>query len=148
MKIKHIVNIDFNDEYITIDGKTTVFTLSKKMHQVKRNIDEIDLDEALFTPILSAYIIQNGKPVGYVDRETIIDRVIMQGRDPKKTKLKEIMEPPVIRNINTNIKEVINLIIEKGLMTVGVTENEKFIGVISVYDAIFLNHITENNKID
>ncbi len=145
MNVKHILNIDIQDEYIKISPDMSIIDLVKEMYSPKLSPEEIELDEIINTTTLVAFIVQNDKVLGYIDRDTILHEIILEGKDAKKLKAKDIMEPPVLRDENTDIFEILNLILEKGLMAIGITQNKKIIGAISVFDAVDISHNLELN---
>ena len=137
MLIKHIKDIDTEDEYIKIKPEETVFEVSKKL--IKEDSQDLNSSDTMYTPVLAAYVMEGEKPIGIVYREDIIEEIILSGKDPKKTLSKDIMKPPITISINEDVREALNLIIDKGFMTIAACDGDKLVSVISVYDAIFLN---------
>ena len=48
------------------------------------------------------------------------------------------MKPPMCVSLNQEVREAVNLIIDKGLLTIAVCDGDHLVSVISVFDAIFL----------
>ncbi len=98
----------------------------------------LESEDYMCTPILAAYVMEGKKALGVIYQDDIIEEIILNGKDPKKLKAKDIMKPPVICYVSQEVSEVVNLIIDKGLYTVAICDGEDLISVISVYDAVFL----------
>ncbi len=139
MIIKHATSIDMEDEFLRITPDLSIKTIAEKFLAQKTLKRSTELEEKISTPILAAYVMEGDKPVGVIDKDTLINAIILQKRNPEDTRARDIMKPPVIFNENTQSLDVLNAIIDKGLLTVAIVENEKLIGVVSVFDAIFLH---------
>ncbi len=139
MIIKHATSIDMEDEFLRIEPDSSLKILAEKFIGQKSPKRSTELEDRVSTPILAAYVMEGDKPVGVIDKDTLIEAIIIQKRDPEETHAREIMKPPVIFNENAQSLDVLNTIIDKGLLTVAIVENEKLIGVVSVFDAIFLH---------
>jgi CBS domain-containing protein len=138
MLIKHVHDVDVEDEYIRVDKKDTIEDIAKRFETSK--VCDPEHHDQICSPILSAYVIEKGEPIGIINKDNIIAEVIVNGKDPKKITAEEIMNDPILCTINQTIQEAINLIIDKGILTVGVCDGKELVSVISIYDAIFLYH--------
>jgi CBS domain-containing protein len=59
----------------------------------------------------SLIIVDKGKPVGIVTKRDIIKRVVSEGKDPSRTKIREIMTSPLITTIReTGILSAIRIL--------------------------------------
>ncbi len=134
--IKHVVDVDVEDEYIIVNKDDTLAEISKRFEE--KYIADAKFNDQLSHPILSAYIVEGGKPIGIINKDDIITEVIVNGRDPKKVTAKEIMKNPICYSINDTVQDVVNDIIDRGVLTVAICDGKKLVSVISVYDAIFL----------
>jgi CBS domain-containing protein len=138
MIIKHATSIDMEDEFLRISPDLSMQALAEKFLAQKTPRGSKELEDRIFTPILTAYVMEGDKPIGVIDKDALIEALIVQKQDPQETRARDIMKSPMVFNENTPIQDVLNAIIDKGLLTVAIVEDEKLIGVISVFDAIFL----------
>ena len=72
-------------------------------------------------------------PVGIISIVDINDRLVARGKDPKKTKAKEIMTYPVnlIVDLNDSIEEVLKKMIQKDNYYVPVTDKGVIKGLLT-----------------
>jgi CBS domain-containing protein len=136
MLIKNITGIDTEDEYIKVSGEDTLVDIARKM--VSREKCDMENHEQMCTPILAAYIMTGSKPAGVIHTDDLIRATIVERKDPEKTRAKEIMEKPACISQNREVKEAINLLLDKGLMTLAVLDGEDLKCVLTVYDALYL----------
>jgi len=142
MLIKHVHDVNVEDEYITVEKDETIDTIAKKFDE--SYVYDTKSHDQMHIPVLSAYVIEKGQPIGIVTKDDIISEVVVKGKDPKKLKAKDIMREPICFSFNEKVQDAINVIIDKGLLTVGVCDGKKLVNVISVYDAFFLYHEVED----
>ncbi len=139
MLIKHIKAINTDDDYIRVNKDEIVYNIAQKLIDIKQDrASEKGSEGSICTPILAAYVIEDGKPLGVIYEETIIEEIILKGKDPKELQAKDIMKEPICCNYNQEIRDVLNIIIEQGCLTIGILDGDQIISVISVFDAIFL----------
>ncbi|MFX1340721.1 MAG: cyclic nucleotide-binding/CBS domain-containing protein [Promethearchaeota archaeon] len=140
MLIKHVKNIDIEDEFIRVNKNDTIFEIAKKLKDIrKERVSEAESEELICIPILAAYVIEKGEPIGVIYEEDIINKVIIKGYDAKVLKAKDVMKPPICCSIHQEARDAINQIIDNGLLTLAVCDGNQLVSVISVFDAIFLN---------
>lgn len=85
----------------------------------------------------SLIIVEKGKPVGIVTKRDIIKRVVSEGKDPSRTKIKEIMSSPLITTSReTSILSAMRTLRERHISQMLVLDGEEMIGVISERDLI------------
>ncbi len=135
MLVKHIKNIDIEDEFIKVGKDDSVLKVAKGFLSDK----SCESGELVCSPILTAYVIEKGKPIGEISEDDLIEEIIIKGKDPQKTLAKDIMKPPICCSIYDEIRDVVNKIIDQGLLTIAACDGDQLTNVISVYDAIFLN---------
>jgi CBS domain-containing protein len=74
----------------------------------------------------------DGRLVGVVTRKTLVRDVVAAGRDPRTTELREIAEPPIFTiDADVALDEAFQLLEERDLERVPVTENGRLVGVLS-----------------
>jgi hypothetical protein len=136
MLVRNITDINIEDEFIRVNRTETVYSIVERMMAVKKcNLDD---DTSMCSPILAAYVMDDNEPVGVVYKDTILEKIILSGEDPKKLYIDAIMEPPTCMSVNSQVKDVVNLILDKGLMVVAICDGKELVSVISVFDAIYL----------
>ncbi|HOW37043.1 MAG TPA: CBS domain-containing protein [Candidatus Pacearchaeota archaeon] len=104
---------------ITVKTEDTVIEVAKKL---------CDFQERRI------FVLDNKKfPVGIISIVDINDRVVARGKDPKKTKAKEIMSYPLtlIADINDSSQEILKKMIQKDNYYVPVVEKGILKGLIT-----------------
>jgi CBS domain-containing protein len=105
---------------ITIDEKTSVKEAANIMNQLE---------------IGSVIITRKGKPLGIITERDILKRIVYEGRNAKKTTVKEIMSSPlVVISPDTDLEEAACLMFEKKIKKLPVTEQNRLVGLISLTD--------------
>lgn len=137
--LKNVKEIDIEDEYIKVGKNEKVINIAKNLIDLKKERScDIQDEDLICIPVLAAYVIEKDKPIGVIYEEDIIEKVILEKKDPQTLKAQDIMKTPICCSINSEVREAVNMIIDKGLLTLAVCDGEKLVSVISVFDAIFL----------
>jgi CBS domain-containing protein len=90
-------------------------------------------------------VIEANKPIGVIDENDIIAKILIPQKDPAKVTVAEIMTTDIISvDANDPIDEVIDRMIENGIRAVPILQNKEFYGVFTISDAA--NH--NKNVID
>ena len=89
--------------------------------------------EALLRPEVRAVLVcEDGKLAGVITRKTLVSEVVAAGRDPEKTTLGEIMEPPnATIDSRMGLDAAFAFLEEQDLERVPVVEDGKLVGVLS-----------------
>jgi CBS domain-containing protein len=89
--------------------------------------------ERLSDPAVRAVLVyEGGRLIGVVTRKTLVREVVATGRDPKKTPLREIAEPPLFTlDASMNLDEAFQILEEQDLERVPVVEDGRLVGIIS-----------------
>src|SRR5687767_551452 len=89
--------------------------------------------ERLSDPAVRAVLVsEGGRLIGVVTRKTLVRKVVATGRDPKKTPLREIAEPPLFTlDASMNLDEAFQILEEQDLERVPVVEDGRLVGIIS-----------------
>lgn len=113
---------NLQDEFVILHKDESVFEASKKLAARSR--------------ILLGCILEEKRPIGVLDEDDILNKVILKGRDPLIVKVGEIMTKTVITvDANAPIDGIIELMIEKGIQAVPILQDNEFFGVFTIFDA-------------
>ncbi len=81
----------------------------------------------------SIIVTSGGRPVGILTERDVLYRVVAEGKDPKNTRIGEVMTTPLLTvTPETKVSEAIALMSSKGIRRLVVTCGEKIIGIISL----------------
>jgi len=80
-------------------------------------------------------VVNRGKAVGIVTERDVLRRVLVGGRDPKKTKVHEIMSAPlVVGNSQMEIEDAIRLMFEMKVKKLPIVDKGKLVGLVTLTD--------------
>ena len=107
-------------EVITIDEKATV----------KEAADIMDKNE------ISCLIAgRKGRAIGIITERDLLKRVIVEAKDPEKTKVKEVMSTPLkVVASGTDLEDAIRMMFQKKIKKVPVVDKDNIIGLVSLTD--------------
>ncbi len=75
------------------------------------------------------------KAKGIVTERDILKRIVAEDKNPKKTKVKEIMSSPLVTiEPSTDLEEAARLMFEKKIKNLPVTHENRLIGLINLQD--------------
>jgi CBS domain-containing protein len=107
-------------EVVTIDEKASVKEAANIMNQFE---------------IGSVITTRRGKPIGIITERDLLKRIVSEGRNAEKTKVKEIMSSPlVVISPDTDLEEAACLMFEKKIKKLPVTEKNRLVGMLSLTD--------------
>lgn len=87
--------------------------------------------------------VDEGKPIGILTERDILRRIVVEKRDPEKTKVKEVMSTPLITGKpEMRLEDAIKIIILNRVKKLPILSNEKLVGVITLFDIVRLSPIT------
>ena len=88
----------------------------------------------------SVFVTRGGEPVGIVTERDLLSKVIAAGRDPRKTKVKEVMSsPPISIEAEKTLREAVDLMARRRIRRLAVTETGRITGLITQRDILSLN---------
>ena len=80
-------------------------------------------------------VIVKGKATGILTERDILKRIVAEGKNAKKTKVKEIMSSPLVSiGPSTSLEEAARLMLEKKIKNLPVTHENRLIGLINLQD--------------
>ena len=107
-------------EVITVDEKASVKEAADIMNQFE---------------IGSVIATRKGKPIGIITERDLLKRIVSEGRDAKKTTVKEIMSTPLVAiSPDTDLEEAARLMFKMKIKKLPVTEQNRLVGLISLTD--------------
>jgi CBS domain-containing protein len=89
--------------------------------------------ERLSDPAVRAVlVVDDDKLVGVITRKTLVSEVVAPGRDPRKTTLQEIAEPPLFTlDASMDLDEAFRALEEHDFERVPVVEDGRLVGILS-----------------
>jgi IMP dehydrogenase len=78
---------------------------------------------------------RKGKAIGIITESDLLKRVIVEGKNAKKTKVGEVMSSPLeVVAPGTSLEEALQLMFEKKIKKLPVVEKNHLLGVVSLTD--------------
>ena len=106
----------------TIDYNTTLQVAARIMRDKK---------------IGSLLVVKEGKKMGIISETDIARRAVAEGLVPEKEKVESIMSSPIISvDIQSTPEKANDVMKEKGIRHLAVTEQDEIVGIISVRDLL------------
>ena len=107
-------------EVITIDENASVKEAADIMNQFE---------------IGSIIATRKGKAVGIITERDLLKRIVAEGKNAKKTRVKDIMSSPlVVITPNTDLEEAARLMFEKKIKKLPVIDQNRLVGLVSLTD--------------
>jgi CBS domain-containing protein len=107
-------------EVITIDEKATV----------KEAADIMDKNE-----ISCLIASRKGRAIGIITERDLLKRVIVEAKNPEKTKVKAVMSTPLeVVASGTDLEDAIKMMFQKKIKKMPVVDKDNIIGLVSLTD--------------
>ncbi|HHH80128.1 MAG TPA: CBS domain-containing protein [Thermoplasmatales archaeon] len=105
---------------VTIDSNATVFEACQKYRSQK---------------VGSLIVTEGKKPVGIITERDMIERIILADKDPKKTKVSEIMSPS-LKTVHAlaSVEQAANIMKENKIKKLPVLFKNEIVGIVTVTD--------------
>lgn len=118
MKIR---DCEISDEFVSVPLTDNVLDVAKKISGFK-----------------FAIVIEDKKPVGMITPRDLIDRVLVEKKDPEKTIAKDIMTSPVTTaRMDDDVNDVSKIMLENNYLSVPIVDdNGKLKGLVTLYDVL------------
>jgi CBS domain-containing protein len=80
-------------------------------------------------------VLSNGRPSGILTERDILERVLLQSKDPGKTRVSYVMSKPLVTvSPQTDIQEAVNIMNERRIEKLPVVEDRHLQGLVSITD--------------
>ncbi|MHC1591457.1 MAG: CBS domain-containing protein [Candidatus Helarchaeales archaeon] len=113
-----------SDEYTTVKAEDSALEVTKKLTEPN---------------ILTAIVLDDdGKILGTIIKNSLLKEFIIEGKDPKTVKAKDLMGPIEAIEENTEFLDAIKLMTKKRTKALAILREGKLFGVLSMYDALTL----------
>jgi len=116
------------EDVITIDADTDVKKAAEKMNEYE---------------IGCLIVTENNKAVGILTERDLLKRVVVESRNPEKTKVKEVMSKPlIVAEPEMDLENAVKLMFDMKIKKLPVVKERKLVGIVSLTDiARFQPHI-------
>jgi len=79
--------------------------------------------------------VRKGKAIGIITERDLLKRVIVETKNAKKTKVREVMSSPLeVVAPGTNLESALRLMFEKRIKKIAVVEKKRLLGLVSLTD--------------
>ena len=111
------------DEVVTTDEDATVMQAVKIMNKLE---------------IGCLIVMRKGKPAGILTERDLLKRVLAKSKDPKKTKVSEVMSKPLVfGKPHMEVEEVVKLMFKMKIKKLPVVQkNGQLVGLITLTDLV------------
>ena len=90
------------------------------------------IDDMLMNNVDSVIVTENNSPIGIIDKNDILRKILKQQRDPEKTYAKEIMSLPIIKIESTEpLTEAFKMMRRTKIQRLAVFKNGKLVGMLT-----------------
>ena len=107
---------------VIIKSSATVLEAAKEMRNEK---------------VGSVIAVENGKPVGILTESDILKKIVAEGKDASKIKVKNVMSTPLISiSPDEKVEKALKMFGENRIRRLPVIENGKLVGIITERDIV------------
>jgi len=125
------VNEVMNKDILTLDKSTSLQEAAEHMKKLR---------------IGCVIVTENDNPIGIITERDFVTKIAAEGR-PLFTEIKEVMSSPLITiNSEETIWEASELMKEKSIHKLPVTDNGKIIGIITTSDIVRISSVGSDSE--
>jgi len=89
-------------------------------------------------------VVENGEAVGIITERDILKRIVVEGRDPEKTLVGEVMSKPlIVTSPETSLEEAIESMFKHKIKKLPVVEGGKLVGLVTFTDIARIQPVME-----
>jgi CBS domain-containing protein len=121
---------EYNVTLKVVDVMTTEIITIDENASVKEAAEIMNLNE--ISCLIAA---RKGKAVGIITERDLLKRVIVEAKNPKKTKVSEVMSTPLeVIPPDMSLEDAVRVMFDKKIKKLPVYEKNKIIGLVSLTD--------------
>ncbi|MBE0512252.1 CBS domain-containing protein [Candidatus Bathyarchaeota archaeon] len=110
------------EDVITVEEKTTI----------KKAVELMNKHE-----IGCLIVVKRGKPAGIVTERDMLKRVLLESKDPEKTKVNEIMSKPlIVGKPQMDIEDAVKLMFKRNIKKLPVADEGYLVGLVTLTDLV------------
>jgi CBS domain-containing protein len=92
-------------------------------------------------------VMERGKPAGIVTERDMLKRILLEDKDPKKTKVRDIMSKPlVVGKPQMSLEEAAELMFQRKIKKLPVADNNHLVGLVTLTDLVRSREIIKTLK--
>ena len=89
-------------------------------------------------------VVEKGQAIGIVTERDILKRIVVEGRDPEKTLVGEVMSKPlIVTSPETSLEEAIESMFKHKIKKLPVVEGGKLVGLVTFTDIARIQPVME-----
>jgi len=89
-------------------------------------------------------VVEDGEAVGIITERDILKRIVVEGRNPEKTLVGEVMSKPlIVTSPETSLKEAIESMFKHKIKKLPVVEGGKLVGLVTFTDIARIQPVME-----
>ena len=89
-------------------------------------------------------VVKNGEAIGIITERDILRRIVVEGRDPEKTLVGDIMSQPlIVTSPETSLEEAIEAMFKHKIKKLPVVEGGKLVGLVTFTDIARIQPVME-----
>lgn len=82
-------------------------------------------------------VTKDGSPIGIVTERDVLNKIVVEGRDPEKTKIEEIMSSPLITGSpDMTLEDAAKLLVLRRVKKLPIVEKGKLVGIVTLFDIV------------
>jgi len=82
-------------------------------------------------------VTKNEAPIGIVTERDVLKKIVVEGRDPQKTRVEEIMSSPLITGSpNMTLEDAARLLVLKRIKKLPIVDKGKLVGIVTLFDIV------------
>jgi CBS domain-containing protein len=110
------------EDVITVEEKTTI----------KKAVELMNKHE-----IGCLIVVKKRKPAGIVTERDMLKRILLESKDPEKTKVNEIMSKPlIVGKPQMNIEDAVKLMFKRNIKKLPVADKDHLVGLVTLTDLV------------
>lgn len=87
-------------------------------------------------------VVEDGKPIGIVTERDMLNRVLMLGKNPEKTKVHNVMTRSLVSGkLDMEIIEAARLMFKRGIKKLPVVDRGRLIGLVTLTDLVYSQEV-------